>query len=75
APAPADIGVDSGIVKYELITAPNPFNPTQGYQDTSVMGVALFQVLEGEKLKVETFPGKTTAQVTGFTNAVQIYER
>lgn len=75
APAPADITKDSGVVKYELIVAPNPFAPTQGYQDTSVKGIALFQVLEGEKLKVETFPGKKASQVSSFTSAVKTYER
>ena len=40
----------------------------------SVLGVVLFQVLDGEKLKVEIFPDKTAAQVTGFISPV-VYER
>lgn len=76
SPRPEDIGVSSGVVKYELITAPNPLAPTQpSYQDTSVRGVALFEVLDGEKLKVEVFPDKTASQVSGFTNDFITYER
>lgn len=43
--------------------------------DNPVVGTIAFQVLEGEKLKVEKFVGKNAAEVTGFTSAVQIYER
>jgi hypothetical protein len=44
-------------------------------QDTALIGTIAFQVLPGEKLKVEKFPGKTAAQITGFTNNAQMYER
>lgn len=76
APDPADISKDSGVTKYELINMPNNFYPAEEQnQNTSVLGVALFQVLAGEKLKVETFPGKTASQVSGFTSAAKTYER
>lgn len=35
----------------------------------------LTQVLPGQKLKFEAFPGKTGAEVKGFTAAGKIYER
>ncbi len=72
---PATIGKPDGVVAYELVQSPN-YTPT-GIQKGSpqVMGTALFQVLDGEKLKVETFPGKTKDQVAGFTGSAQIYER
>jgi hypothetical protein len=38
-------------------------------------GTVLFQVLDGEKLKVERFPGKTAAQVSGFTASAETYVR
>ena len=41
----------------------------------AVQGVILLQLIEPRKLKVETFPGKTTAEVTGFTSAALMYER
>jgi hypothetical protein len=43
--------------------------------DHPVAGTIAFQVLSGEKLKVEKFVGKTVNQVTGFTSAAQTYER
>lgn len=43
--------------------------------DNPVVGTYAFQVLDGEKLKVEKFIGKTSDQVTAFTSAAQIYER
>lgn len=38
-------------------------------------GVVLFQLLDDRTLKVETFPGKTAAQVDGFTESALLYER
>jgi hypothetical protein len=86
--APADVTVASGLIKYELVnpmyvTAEGkPWNMglSKGIkmsQDGNgpVKGTVAFQVLEGEKLRVEQFPGKTAAQVGGFTAAAQTYER
>lgn len=44
-------------------------------QGGELQGTILFQVLSGEKLKVEKFPGKTASQINDFTSAAQIYER
>jgi hypothetical protein len=41
----------------------------------AIHGVVLFEVLEDWRLRVEAFPGKTAAQVNGFTDAALIYER
>lgn len=71
APDPATISKSSGVVKYELIqTAQN----NEVINNTEPQGVALFQVLDGEKLKAEFFPGKTAAQVDGFIKPFT-YER
>lgn len=76
APAPDGITSASGIVKYELIRmglidGPRPFEGTSG----AVQGTVLFEVLAGERLRMELFPGKTAAEAGGFTSAARIYER
>jgi len=85
-PDPANIVVSSGIVKYELVTF--DYYGNGGKWDTihlaqnlvarnnsEIAGTALFELLEPKKLKVEVFPGKTLAEVEGFTTAVKTYER
>jgi hypothetical protein len=84
---PSKIGEQDGVVKYELKrlnyqTANNqglgggvPPKGLRPSQSESVQGTIVLQVLSGEKLKVEKFPGKTAAQVAGFTSAAQTYER
>ncbi|HZM64197.1 MAG TPA: hypothetical protein VFB59_03630 [Candidatus Saccharimonadales bacterium] len=78
SPDPATITKDSGIVKYELTQLPAGIMPDgsavpqQG--PVRILGVVLFQVLEGERLKVEAFPDKTAAQVTTFSSP-SMYER
>ena len=79
-PDPALVNAASGLVKYELIQKsqginPNGEQPEQHEGMVSIEGVALFQVLPGEKLKVEIIPGKTAAEVSGFSSASKIYER
>lgn len=83
---PAKVSEKEGIVKYELLrftyeTATPGGDariPTKGMhpsQNSTLEGTILFQVLPGEKLKLEKFPGKTAGQITGFTAAAQTYER
>ncbi len=85
---PAKVDASSGMVKYELSdsgyqrAAGGVWNPTMGLARDlhavpagTVQGTIAFQVMAGEKLKVEKFPGKSAAQVTGFTAAAQTYER
>lgn len=83
---PAAVQAGSDPIKYELkmisyVTADGgrvkagELVPRRLAQDTATKGTIMFQVLPGEKLKVEKFPGKTASQVTGFTAAAQTYER
>lgn len=83
---PAKITKDSGIIKYELrrlnyvskdgVSSGNMYQKDiRPSQTEAVEGTIMFQVLPGEKLKVEKFVGKTAAQVQGFTAAAQTYER
>ncbi len=41
----------------------------------AVRGTALFELVEPRRLKAEFFPGKTGAEVSGFTNAAMVYLR
>lgn len=84
---PATVTEATGIVKYELIRM--SYSTASGQQWTGGMmqrgmkasqggpmqGTAVFQVQAGEKLKAEFFPGKSAAQVSGFTAAAQTYVR
>jgi hypothetical protein len=78
-PDPAEVSSTTGLVKYELLQHNSGIGPdgkpNPPQQAAIIKGVALFQVMDGEKLKVELFPGKSGAQITGFTSAAQTYER
>lgn len=84
---PATVTKASGPVKYEL-TEQSYLTPSgqdwtgrefskgvKTHPSTQVKGTVIFQVMDGENLKVERFPGKTAAQVSGFTSAAQVYVR
>jgi hypothetical protein len=85
---PATVTASSGVTKIEIIDAEysladggqfsgGQFKRGMKLATTSdkVVGTVLLQVQDGEKLKVEQFPGKTAAQVTDFTSAAATYER
>lgn len=87
-PDPATISPANGLVKLELVSSsyilPNGqawdrMHPAKGIkgttQDQYVKGVALVQMTGNRKLKFQAFPGKTAAQVSGFTADAIIYER
>lgn len=69
-PDPAGISSGSGLTKYDLLKVEQ-----SGQVSNNVSGVILVQVQSGEKLKVEVIPGKTAAQVSGFSSAAVTYER
>jgi hypothetical protein len=82
APDTSGVSAASGVVKYEVIRT-SYSGASSGQQakgmklinDGTPEGTVLFQVMDGEKLKVETFPGKTAAQVSGFTSKAATYVR
>ena len=88
APDPKDIGVETGLIKYELVQAgyingdtgqpwmlaPPIANPKLK-ANNQVRGTVLIQMTEAKKLKLELFPGETASQVIGFTDKAQIYSR
>lgn len=77
----ATVNADSGPVAYELVpqkiyNAPTASaGPSQDAADGPVLGVVLVEVLEGERLRVQVFPGQAADAVSGFTDEAQIYER
>jgi hypothetical protein len=86
---PSIVNASSGIVKYELkydnyyLTASGshwldfsvPAKPLTVARDGKFAGTVAFQVLPGEKLRMEEFPGKTSNEVTGFTQSALTYYR
>ncbi|MBI3290415.1 hypothetical protein HYZ78_03405 [Candidatus Microgenomates bacterium] len=86
-PDPKDVTKSSGTVKYELYR-PDYHDSSGKVWDTisyvpglvakntnEMAGVVLFELQNDGKLKVETFPGKSTDRVSGFTSKALIYER
>jgi len=77
SPDPAKIGVADGLIKYNLI-APSVDSRTGkplAQFEERFFGVLLVKLLEDRKLKLESFAGKTPADVRDFTAAAAIYER
>lgn len=86
---PATIGVDTGLVKYQLLHIQqyvdatgktwNGLSTPTGALKMPTTGVptatALLQLTGPETLKVELFPGKTPAQVSVFDSNAKIYTR
>ncbi|MBR9699585.1 hypothetical protein GOV09_03970 [Candidatus Woesearchaeota archaeon] len=86
-PDPADISVEDGMVRYELVKVDyfdedgnkwEGFNYADGVYAQNydeVQGVVLLQMIEDSKLKVEVFAYVDPSTVTGFTDNALIYER
>ncbi|KYK31383.1 MAG: hypothetical protein AYK22_02570 [Thermoplasmatales archaeon SG8-52-3] len=85
-PDPANISIESGLVKYELVDY-DFYNASIRWDRESLVkglkienydnvhGVVLFQLNEDRKLKVEIFPDKRAQDVSGFTENALIYVR
>jgi hypothetical protein len=90
-PHPADVTVETGLVKYELVgwsyvrrSSGEPWHgiSREAFDDIIVQlypdhvdGVVLFQLIDDHRLKFEAFPARRGHQVEGFTEAAVIYER
>ncbi|HSX41921.1 MAG TPA: hypothetical protein VLE93_01060 [Candidatus Saccharimonadales bacterium] len=86
---PATIGVDTGMVKYELLQGgqyqyangqqwnqmSTPTGPVTMPTNGVSQATALLQLTDANTLKVEVFPGQTPTQVAAFTAAAKIYTR
>lgn len=78
SPDPEKVTAKDGIVKFELVYVPldnlgRAIELPPEMRDAQ--GVALAQVLEGEKLRFEVFPGKSAGQTVGFSEAAKVFER
>jgi hypothetical protein len=86
SPDPTDIGIEDGVVKYELVSF--EYITDDGYWDrisysdniscinsAYIHGVVLFELIEDRKLKMEVFPDLTANDVSGFTDNARIYIR
>ncbi|MBI2139293.1 hypothetical protein HYU14_00090 [Candidatus Woesearchaeota archaeon] len=85
-PDPAEVTSATGLVKYELVESRLYDGDAQWdfrklvkglkmRNGDNVQGVALVQLIEDRKLKVEVFPGKAASEVNGFTAEAQVYGR
>lgn len=88
SPFPSEVGVDNGLVKYDLVSweymtsSGMPWDKMSMVKGISakpdklqVFGCALVQMIEARKLKFETVVGKSCSGVSGFSNSSKIYER
>lgn len=88
SPDSATLDKNSGIIKYELVTYDYKTGGTGApwdrmtyasnlkavNNDNEIRGVVLLQLLDDRKLRIEIFPGKIAAEVSGFVSPT-IYER
>jgi len=87
SPDPADVGVETGSIKYELARywlvdengewwdEETVVKPLKGKLRSEVEGIVLLEMIDDRTLKVEAFPGKTFDEVSEFGENVMIYER
>jgi hypothetical protein len=77
---PKDVGVEDGLVKYELVARIHVDDSKSGARvsvldESKKLGIFLVQMLEDRKIKAEIFPDKKLNEVTGFTSSARIYGR
>lgn len=85
-PDPASVGVDTGLIFYELVESVY-YNGEEIWDRASlvkglklrnndwVLGIVLFQLIEDRKLMVEVFPSETINSIGAFTENALIYVR
>lgn len=86
-PDPKEVSVASGPVKYELwagmFTTANGdiwsrvvyAGPVTRSVSQDFFGTVLVQMTGDRQVKIERFPGKRASEVSGFTDAAELYER
>jgi len=84
APDPKTVGVESGIVKYELVKLKD-VTTERGYKSVGkalitenseeVLGTLLVQMTDENHLKMEVFPKKKASEVSGFSGKEKNYYR
>ena len=76
-PDPVEVELDSGLVKYNLVGFEHTgeFRVVTKNVENPVLGVFLAQVIDDSTIKMEVFPGRTAAEIEGFSNEAKIYYR
>jgi hypothetical protein len=86
SPNPANVSIESGLVKYDLVEY-DFYNNSIRWDRASLVkglelknynfshGVVLFQLIEERKLKVEIFPDGTYEEINSFTDNFSLYVR
>jgi len=85
-PDPADVSIDTGLVKYDLVQyeyydGAQPWDRKTLVKGltmsnySSIYGVALVQLVETQKLKMEIFYNQDSSQVSGFSDGAVYYVR
>jgi hypothetical protein len=77
APDPAEVSAETGLVRFQLLgpTEDRPLRAGDDRARETEPRLLLVQVLSDGRLKAECCPGKTPAEVPGFSSAALIYER
>ena len=86
APDPSGVGIETGLVKYELVGYDYYSGEERWDRDSlvkdlhvdnnnDVQGVVIFQLIEDRKLKVEIFPNQVADDINSFTENAMIYVR
>ena len=77
APDPAGIGVESGLVKYNLVAREyvGDLRVETRNDESRILGAFIVQVLDERTIRVEVAAGLTAAQIDGFSGASNIYRR
>lgn len=82
----AGIGVENGLVKYELVGLKD-ISRDKGYDteggsalvtvndETKMPGTMLVQMMNQNTIKVEIFPGMSKERITDFTSKAKVYQR
>ncbi len=75
-PDPATVGMDSGLIKYELVGRIRPARGAPMFNDESnSIGVLIAEMLTDRTVRIEVVPGVSPASVSGFSNAAVVYGR
>lgn len=86
-PDPAEIGVASGLIKYELVQFDYIQPDGQHWDRDSLVqglrvveaselgGCVLFEMIEERKVKMEGFPDQLCSGISGFSSEAKFYER
>lgn len=78
-PRPEDIGMSSGMIKYEILDRSygsySPGTTFPELDELPVAGVLLIEMLDENRIRIERFMNKTADEIDGFGTNARIYVR